>query len=143
MKDLVTLLSSLISHFFMRKQTVSYSRLITNILASLFLIAGSGLSCIALYHYLAFYWGETFSLWGLCIVFFILSFILYGVGRFLKPKKNPASEIILQLEETLDQFPSYDLIKKVCSVIPPKALMGLFATVALITYVTRSEKKDG
>jgi hypothetical protein len=143
MKDLITLLSSFIPHLFLGRQTVSYSRLIMNILASFFLIAGSGLSCVALYHYLTFYWGETFSLWGLCIIFFILGFILYGVGCFLKPKKNPSSEIMLKLEETLDQFPSYDLIKKVCSVIPPKALVGLFATVAIITYVTRSDKKDG
>jgi hypothetical protein len=116
--------------------------LITNILASFFLITGCSLSCIVLYQYLTPYWGETFALLALCLIFFILSLIFYGVGYFLKPKEPPSSEIIPKLEEALEQFPSYNLLKKVCSVVPPKALMGFFATVAVIAYVANSGKKN-
>jgi hypothetical protein len=140
---LTNLLSSFIPHFFFGgQQAISYGRLVANILAALSLIAGCGLSCIALYSYLTPYWGEALALSALCLILFAISFILYGVGYFLKPKEHPPLEIMPKLEEALNQFPSYDLIKKACSVLPPKALIGLFATVAVIAYVANSGKKN-
>jgi hypothetical protein len=143
MSNLTNLLSSFIPHFFFGGHpAISYGRLVANILAALSLIAGGGLSCIALYSYLTPYWGETLALSALCLILFAISFILYGVGYFLKPKKHPPLEIMPKLEEAINHFPSYNLIKKVCSVIPPKMLIGLFATVAVIAYVANSDKKN-
>jgi len=144
MKDALSLASLFISYFLREKQQpFAYGRLLVNLAAFLLLVCAYILGCKVVYSYLAHWWGETISLLALCILFFATSLILYGIGRFLKPKKSASSAGMPNFAKVINNISSHpEMVKKVCSAISAKMLVGVFAAAVMVSYLIKPGKKD-
>lgn len=145
MKDIMELLSRLIFNDFgslAAPKGPTILRLVANLTAFFLLVFGYVLGCKVLYHYLKPDWGEEVSLLAICGLLLLTSFILFTVAWLLKPKKPQPTNLISELEKTISEIPSQEIIKKVASMISPKAVMAVFTVVAAASYFSNFKKKD-
>lgn len=117
-------------------------RLLSNLAAFFFLVLGYVLGCRVLYHYLKPDWGEEGSLLVICSLLLLTSFILFIVAWALKPKKPQPIDLISEIEKTISEIPTHEIVKKVASMVSPKAVMAVFTFVAMASYFSNLKKKN-
>lgn len=143
MKDIMELLSRLLFTDFnpisMLKGPVLI-RILLNLAAFFTLIFGYVLGCKVLYHYLIPYWGEPVALLVICGVLLVTSFLLFIVAWFLKPKPVPAMNFVSELEKTLGDLPTKEIIKKVASMVSPKTVATVFVLATAASYFSKFKK---
>jgi len=143
MKDVMELLSRLI---FQNYSPLTQSkgpfllRLGANLTAFFLLVFGYVLGCRVLYDYIRPLWGEELSLLAICGVLVLTSFILFMIAWFLKPKKPQPAAFISEIEKTIRELPSHEIVKKVASLISPKAVMAVFTVAAMVSYFSNFKK---
>lgn len=145
MREIMELLSRLIFHDLSPLATPkgpTILRLAANLAGFFFLVFGYVLGCRVLYHYLKPYWGEEASLLAVCSLLLLTSFILFILAWLLKPKKPQPINLISEIEKTISEIPSHEIIKKVASMASPKVVVAIFTVVAMVSYFSNLKKKD-
>lgn len=119
-----------------------FVRLMANLAAFISLVSGYVLGCKLLYFYLEPFWGETLSLLAICGLLFLTSFFLFVIAWLLRPKASPSANFIAEMEKTLSEIPSHEILKKVSSLVSPKTVMTVFTLAAMTSYFFNSKKKN-
>lgn len=143
MKDVMELLSRLM---FQNYSPLNQSkgpillRLGANLTAFFLLVFGYVLGCKVLYDYISPSWGEELSLLAISGVLILTSSILFMVAWFLKPKKPQPIALISEIEKTIREIPNHEIIRKVASMISPKAVMAVFTVAVMVSYFSNFKK---
>lgn len=143
MKDIMELLSRLLFTDFnplsMSKGPILI-RILVNLTAFFTLVFGYVLGCKVLYQYLIPFWGEPVALLAICGVLLITSLLLFIVAWLLKPKPVSSMNFVSELEKTLEDLPSKEIIKKVASMVSPKAVAAVFVLATVASYFSKFKK---
>lgn len=145
MKDILELLSCFIFHdssLLSTPKGPTFLRLGANLTAFFLLAFGYVLGCRVLYHYIKPLWGEELSLLAICGVLLATSIILFIVAWLLKPKKPQPINLISEVEKTISEISSHEILKKVASMVSPKAVIAVFTVAAMASYFSNFNKKD-
>lgn len=109
----------------------------------IFLISSYIFGCIALYFYLANYWGEVLAAFSLSLLLLIISSGFIIIDKLIRSKKKPSShQLFSHLEKYVDHIPNSQDFVKALKKTSPSVLIIVLGTVALATYVIASKKKD-
>jgi hypothetical protein len=120
----------------------TFMRLAANMAALFSLVFGYVLGCRVLYHYFKPIWGEEMSLLAICALLLMTSLILFSVAWFLKPKKPQPTNLVSAVEKTISEIPMDEIVKKVASMVSPKAVMAVFTVAAVASYFSNFHKKE-
>lgn len=143
MKDILELLSRFIFHdssLLSTSKGPTFLRLAANLTAFFLLVFVYVLGCKVLYHYIKPLWGEDMSLLAICGLLLATSLILFIFAWALKPKKPQPANLIAEVEKTIDEISSHEIVKKVGSLITPKAVMAAFTVAFITSYFTNFKK---
>lgn len=145
MIDIMELLSRVIFHDLSPSPApkgLTFMRLAANLAAFFSLVFGYVLGCRVFYHYLKPIWGEEMSLLAICVLLLITSLVLFSVSWLLKPKKPQPTNLVSAVEKTISEIPTHEIIKKVASMVSPKAIMAVFTIAAVASYFSNLNKKE-
>ncbi len=142
MMNFLPLIASLLTQFMPEKKREKIlHRIIVSILGSIFLITSVILGFLVLYQHLKSLNGEIYALFSLCILFLIIGSGAFIVGMYLKPKKVSSPDYFSNLLKAFSNPAHQDLSKKLFSVISPKMLIGIVASIAVISLFSHREKQ--
>lgn len=144
MMNFLPLIISLLTHFTPEKKREDvYKKLILNIMGCVFLAAGGVLGFVALSKYLSHHWGKMEALVIMCVLFLIISFISFWVGLTLKSRKSTAPDHFTNFVQAISHPSHQKFMKNLSSNITPKVIVGVLASVFVVSYFIHHEtKKD-